>query len=73
MLTSESDEVVVIDITGVGGNRDRISDQLGWEAAYAELCFLDGMWPDFGKKQLSKALDDFQGRERRFGGLKQAV
>ena len=52
-----------------GGER-RLSDFLLWEAAYAELHFTPIMWPDFGPAELRAALDDFSGRERRYGGLK---
>jgi undecaprenyl diphosphate synthase len=51
-----------------GGER-RLSDFLLWEAAYAELCFLPIMWPDFGAEDLRAAVRDFASRERRFGGL----
>jgi undecaprenyl diphosphate synthase len=51
-----------------GGER-RLSDFLLWEAAYAELYFTPTMWPDFGPDELRAALQDFAGRERRFGGL----
>ena len=51
-----------------GGER-RLSDFLLWEAAYAELLFLDTMWPEVGGDTLSAALDDFHARHRRFGGL----
>jgi undecaprenyl diphosphate synthase len=47
----------------------RLSDFLLWEAAYAELCFTDVLWPDFGADDLRAALADFHGRERRFGAL----
>jgi undecaprenyl diphosphate synthase len=47
----------------------RLSDFLLWEAAYAELCFLDALWPDVGADDLRAALADFRGRERRFGAL----
>jgi len=47
----------------------RLSDFLLWEAAYAELCFLDVLWPDFGAADLRAALVDFHRRERRFGGV----
>lgn len=51
-----------------GGER-RLSDFMLWEAAYAELCFIDRMWPDFGAAELAGAILDFGERERRFGAL----
>jgi undecaprenyl diphosphate synthase len=51
-----------------GGER-RLSDFLLWESAYAELVFSDVMWPDFTAADLSAALDEFHGRDRRFGAL----
>ncbi len=39
-----------------------------WQAAYAEFWFTDTLWPDFNKAELARALDEFAGRERRFGG-----
>ncbi len=51
-----------------GGER-RLSDFLLWESAYAELAFLDVLWPDLSLADLDAALVDFAGRERRFGGL----
>jgi len=47
----------------------RLSNFLVWQAAYAELVFLDVLWPDFGKSHLLEAIETFQKRERRFGGL----
>jgi undecaprenyl diphosphate synthase len=47
----------------------RLSDFLLWELAYAELRFEPALWPDFRRPQLEAALEDFHGRERRFGGL----
>lgn len=49
-----------------GGER-RISNFLLWQAAYAELYFSDVQWPDFRELELLRAIDDYQGRERRFG------
>ena len=49
-----------------GGDR-RISNFLLWQAAYAELVFSDKFWPDFTPHDLDAAIDDFAGRERRFG------
>jgi undecaprenyl diphosphate synthase len=45
----------------------RISNFLLWQAAYAELCFSDILWPDFRDAELFSAIADFQARERRFG------
>jgi len=47
----------------------RISNFLLWELAYSELVFLDVLWPDFGRENLYQAIKDYQGRDRRFGGL----
>lgn len=47
----------------------RLSNFLLWQAAYAELLFVDTLWPDFGADDLAQALVDFDRRERRFGGL----
>jgi len=51
-----------------GGER-RLSDFLLWEAAYAELVFLERLWPDFAEADLAAAMREFAGRDRRFGGL----
>jgi undecaprenyl diphosphate synthase len=45
----------------------RISNFLLWQCAYAELRFVETLWPDFRERELLEAVDDFQGRERRFG------
>jgi len=47
----------------------RISNFLLWQIAYAELIFMDVLWPDFTPRHLYKAVYMFQTRERRFGGL----
>ena len=47
----------------------RLSNFLLWQVAYAELLFVDTLWPDFGPAELVAAIEDFQRRERRFGGL----
>ena len=46
----------------------RLSNFLLWQAAYAEMLFVDTLWPDFTPDMLQQALDDFAKRERRFGG-----
>ncbi|MEO1476298.1 MAG: undecaprenyl diphosphate synthase family protein, partial [Pseudomonadota bacterium] len=47
----------------------RVSNFLLWQLAYSELAMLDVLWPDFGKEHLVKAIDDYCGRERRFGAI----
>ncbi len=47
----------------------RLSNFLLWESAYAEMLFVDTLWPDFNGDSLRAALDDFAARERRYGGL----
>jgi undecaprenyl diphosphate synthase len=46
----------------------RLSNFLLWQCAYAELVFVDTLWPDFGEAELRRALDDYATRRRRFGG-----
>lgn len=50
------------------GGEIRISNFLLWQLSYSELYFTDVLWPDFGPRQLEKAIKEFQKRERRFGG-----
>ncbi len=47
----------------------RISNFLLWQLAYAEIHVTDVFWPDFGPEALTRALLDYQSRQRRFGGL----
>ncbi|MGL4488211.1 MAG: isoprenyl transferase [Rhizobiaceae bacterium] len=51
----------------------RLSNFLMWQAAYAELVFVPCFWPDFDKAQLISALNEYDRRERRFGGLEAQV
>jgi undecaprenyl diphosphate synthase len=46
----------------------RMSNFLLWQSAYAELVFVDTLWPDFGEEHLRSALEEFARRRRRFGG-----
>ncbi len=52
------------------GGELRISNFLLWQCAYSEFYFTDILWPDFGEPDLEKAILDYAGRERRFGGRK---
>ncbi len=47
----------------------RLSNFLLWQIAYSELYFTDVLWPDFTTEELDKAIDDFNSRNRRFGGI----
>jgi undecaprenyl diphosphate synthase len=49
------------------GGDHRVSNFLLWNIAYAELFFTDVLWPDFDEAEFKVALEDFAGRERRFG------
>jgi undecaprenyl diphosphate synthase len=47
---------------------ERLSNFLLWQAAYAELMFVDTLWPDFDEPAFAAAIERFAARERRFGG-----
>ena len=47
----------------------RLSNFMLWQLAYAEFYFTDVLWPDFSEEHLYEAIDTFQGRGRRFGGI----
>ena len=48
----------------------RLSNYLLWQLAYSEFYFTDVLWPDFTKGELMKAIEYYNGRDRRFGGVK---
>ena len=49
------------------GGEKRLSNFLLWQSSYAELIFLDTLWPEFTKEDFQRCLDEYAGRERRFG------
>ena len=51
------------------GKEQRLSDFLLWECAFAELHFSDCFWPEFDDQRFQSALDDYHGRQRRFGSV----
>jgi undecaprenyl diphosphate synthase len=55
------------------GGEMRISNFLLWQCAYSEIWVTPVLWPDFRGQDLSRAIEDFQGRERRYGGLAQVA
>ena len=49
----------------------RLSNYLMWQLAYTEFYFTDVPWPDFNKAELEKAIEKYNGRDRRYGGVKE--
>ncbi|MFN2614368.1 MAG: polyprenyl diphosphate synthase [Actinomycetota bacterium] len=49
------------------GGEHRLSNYLLWQSSYAELVFTDVLWPDYGPEPLQEAIEEFNGRRRRFG------
>ena len=64
-LKNQSDPDLII---RTGGDK-RLSNFMLWHAAYSELDFTDTLWPDFNETELATALDRFNEKERRFGGI----
>ncbi|MGK2856634.1 MAG: polyprenyl diphosphate synthase [Thermoanaerobaculia bacterium] len=61
------DETADVDLLIRTGRERRLSDFLLWECAYAELVFVDRMWPEFAEADLEDALKYYESRQRRFG------
>lgn len=61
-------ELPPLDLLIRTSGEQRLSNFLLWQAAYAELLFVDTLWPDFDGDALRAALADYAGRDRRFGG-----
>ena len=49
----------------------RLSNYLLWQLAYTEFYFTDVPWPDFSKEELEKAIEQYNSRDRRYGGIKE--
>ena len=49
----------------------RLSNYLLWQMAYTEFYFTDVLWPDFTKEELVKAVEQYNRRDRRYGGVKE--
>jgi undecaprenyl diphosphate synthase len=67
------DGVPDVDLLIRTGGEKRLSDFLLWECAYAELHFMDCLWPDFDPRAFEAALEEYSRRDRRFGGLTAAA
>jgi undecaprenyl diphosphate synthase len=62
-------ELPDVDLLIRTSGESRISNFLLWQIAYAELVFMDVMWPDFSRENALEAIKEYQKRTRRFGGL----
>lgn len=67
--TLYSNEMPELDLVIRPSGEQRLSNFLIWQAAYAEFVFMDVLWPDFSKKDLEYAINEFAARSRRFGGV----
>jgi undecaprenyl diphosphate synthase len=65
----ETHDLPPLDLMIRTSGEQRLSNFLLWQAAYAELLFVDTLWPDFNEATLSAALEQYGRRQRRFGGL----
>lgn len=65
----ETADLPPLDLLIRTSGEQRLSNFLLWQAAYAELLFVDTLWPDFDEQALADALDQYGRRQRRFGGL----
>ena len=63
-------EMPDIDLFVRSSGEQRTSNFLPWQAAYAELVFSETLWPDFDRRDLWRAVEEFNARDRRFGGAK---
>jgi len=66
-------ETSPVDLIIRTGGEKRISNFHLWDAAYAELCFLDVFWPDFSQSDFVSALHEYAERERRFGLVSEQI
>jgi undecaprenyl diphosphate synthase len=65
----ETADLPPLDLVIRSSGEQRLSNFLLWQAAYAELLFVDTLWPDFDAAALEAAVAEFSRRERRYGGL----
>jgi undecaprenyl diphosphate synthase len=61
-------EIPDVDLFVRSSGEQRLSNFLLWQSAYAELVFLDTLWPDFDRRHLWHACEIYASRDRRYGG-----
>ncbi len=61
-------ELPDVDLFLRSSGEQRTSNFMLWQSAYAEMVFLDTLWPDFGREELWRAIQEYHARDRRFGG-----
>lgn len=64
---STGDDIPDPDLMIRTSGEKRVSNFLLWQLAYAEMVFLDTLWPDFGRHDLEEAIEEYHRRDRRFG------
>ena len=64
----ENDNIPDPDIIIRTSGEERLSNFMLWQSAYSEFEFTDSLWPDFTPEEYEKLLEDYAGRDRRFGG-----
>ena len=57
-----------VDLFVRSSGEQRTSNFLLWQSAYAEMVFLDTLWPDFDRRDLWRAIEIYAARDRRYGG-----
>jgi undecaprenyl diphosphate synthase len=61
-------EMPDVDLFLRSSGEQRTSNFLPWQSVYAEMVFLDTLWPDFDRRQLWRAIEIYAARDRRYGG-----
>jgi undecaprenyl diphosphate synthase len=64
-------EMPDVDLFVRSSGEQRTSNFLLWQSAYAELVFQDTLWPDYDRRQLWAAIEEFARRDRRYGGAEE--
>lgn len=65
----DTKDTPAVDLLIRTGGEERLSNFLLWQSAYAEFVFTDTLWPDYNEEEFFKDIEEFQKRNRRFGGV----